>query len=47
VSWSWASVSKDLILSAQPQAVPGAPGLEAMNIDPDASAEAYRHRVIA
>ncbi len=27
--------------------MPGAPGLEAVNIDPDASAEAYRHRVIA
>ncbi|MFN8848748.1 MAG: TRC40/GET3/ArsA family transport-energizing ATPase, partial [Inhella sp.] len=36
-----------LRLSAHPQAVPGAPGLQAMNIDPAASAEAYRHRVIA
>ncbi len=34
-------------LSAQPTAVPGAPGLEALNIDPDAAAEAYRTRVIA
>jgi arsenite-transporting ATPase len=36
-----------LPLGAHPQAVPGAPGLQAMNIDPDASAEAYRHRVVA
>ena len=33
-------------LSDRPTAVPGAPGLEAMNIDPDAAAEAYRGRVI-
>jgi arsenite-transporting ATPase len=33
-------------LSDRPTAVPGAPGLEAMNIDPDAAAEAYRTRVI-
>lgn len=34
-------------LSDQPRAVPGAPNLEAMNIDPEAAAEAYRTRVIA
>lgn len=33
-------------LSDQPRSVPGAPGLDAMNIDPDAAAEAYRLRVI-
>lgn len=33
-------------LSDRPRAVPGAPGLDAMNIDPDAAAEAYRGRVI-
>jgi arsenite-transporting ATPase len=30
-----------------PTAVPGVPGLHAMNIDPEAAAEAYRERVIA
>jgi arsenite-transporting ATPase len=35
-----------LALSDQPRAVPGAPGLEAMNIDPEAAADAYRVRVI-
>ena len=34
-------------LSDRPRAVPGAPGLDALNIDPDAAAEAYRTRVIA
>lgn len=34
-------------LSDQPAAVPGAPNLSAMNIDPDAAAEAYRLRVLA
>jgi len=33
-------------LSDQPRVVPGAPGLDAMNIDPDVAAEAYRLRVI-
>ncbi|HMO45717.1 MAG TPA: arsenical pump-driving ATPase [Rubrivivax sp.] len=33
-------------LSDQPRSVPGAPGLDAMNIDPDVAAEAYRLRVI-
>jgi arsenite-transporting ATPase len=33
-------------LSDRPTAVPGAPGLEAMNIDPGAAADAYRERVI-
>ncbi len=33
-------------LSDRPRAVPGAPGLEALNIDPDAAAEAYRGRVV-
>jgi arsenite-transporting ATPase len=33
-------------LSDQARSVPGAPGLDAMNIDPDAAAEAYRLRVI-
>lgn len=33
-------------LSDRPTPVPGAPGLEAMNIDPEAAAEAYRRRVI-
>ncbi len=33
-------------LSDRPRAVAGAPGLEAMNIDPDAAAAAYRGRVI-
>ena len=33
-------------LTDRPGAVPGAPGLDALNIDPDAAAEAYRVRVI-
>lgn len=33
-------------LSDRPCAIPGARGLDAMNIDPDAAAEAYRLRVI-
>lgn len=33
-------------LSDRPRAVPGAPGLEALNIDPEAAAESYRLRVI-
>ena len=33
-------------LSDQPRAIPGTAGLEAMNIDPEAAAEAYRVRVI-
>ena len=36
-----------LALSDEPAPVPGAPRLEAMNIDPDAAAEAYRLRVLA
>ena len=34
-------------LSDHPVAVPGAPNLSAMNIDPDVAAEAYRLRVLA
>lgn len=34
-------------LSNSPTAVPGARGLSALNIDPDAAAEAYRTRVLA
>jgi len=34
-------------LRNQPVAVPGAPGLSVLNIDPDAAAEAYRLRVLA
>lgn len=34
-------------LSDTPVAVPGATGLDAMNIDPDAAAESYRRRVLA
>jgi len=34
-------------LSGRPSAIPGAPGLFALNIDPIAAAEAYRARVIA
>ncbi len=34
-------------LGNQPTKVPEVPGLEAMNIDPDAAADAYRERVIA
>lgn len=33
-------------LSNAPRPVPGAPGLSAMNIDPEAAAEAYRQRVL-
>ncbi|HRH85591.1 MAG TPA: TRC40/GET3/ArsA family transport-energizing ATPase, partial [Rubrivivax sp.] len=33
-------------LSDQPRAIPGAAGLDALNIDPEAAAEAYRVRVI-
>lgn len=36
----------DVELSDRPRAVPGARGLLALNIDPDAAAEAYRARVI-
>lgn len=35
-----------VVLSDQPQPVPGATGLSAMNIDPDKAAEEYRARVI-
>jgi arsenite-transporting ATPase len=34
-------------LSNQPVAVPGVPGLQMLNIDPDSAAEAYRQRVLA
>jgi len=34
-------------LSNQPVAVPGVPGLNMLNIDPDTAAEAYRQRVLA
>ncbi|MFE8010912.1 arsenical pump-driving ATPase [Streptomyces sp. NPDC057418] len=34
-------------VGAEPGPVPGAPGLEAMNLDPDAAAAAYRERVTA
>ena len=34
-------------LSNQPVDVPGVPGLQVLNIDPDAAAEAYRQRVLA
>jgi arsenite-transporting ATPase len=34
-------------LSRQPTPVPGVPGMMALNIDPEASAEAYRARVLA
>lgn len=33
-------------LSDAPRPVPGVPGLSAMNIDPEAAAEAYRARVL-
>ena len=33
-------------LSDRPTPVPGAPGLSALNIDPEAAADAYRARVI-
>ncbi|MEY2890712.1 MAG: arsenical pump-driving ATPase, partial [Pseudomonadota bacterium] len=36
-----------ITLSNQPVAVPGAPGLSVLNIDPDVAAEAYRLRVLA
>ena len=36
----------EVSLSNQPTAVPGAPGLHALNINPVAAAEAYRERVI-
>ncbi|PXW95224.1 arsenite efflux ATP-binding protein ArsA [Sphaerotilus hippei] len=35
-----------LALTDQPRPVPGAPGLWAMNIDPEAAAQAYRARVL-
>ena len=35
-----------IVLSRRPTAIPGAPGLDALNIDPDAAAESYRLRVI-
>ncbi|WP_404372884.1 arsenical pump-driving ATPase [Corallococcus coralloides] len=34
-------------LSRQPRDVPGVPGLMALNIDPEAAADAYRERVLA
>jgi len=37
----------DVALSDHPTPVPGVPGLSAMNIDPEAAAEAYRARVLA
>lgn len=33
-------------LGQEPTAIPGVPSLSAMNIDPEAAADAYRHRVI-
>lgn len=36
-----------IVLSDQPVDVPGVPGLQVLNIDPDAAAEAYRQRVLA
>ncbi len=35
-----------LALSGQPTPVPGAPGLSAMNVDPEEAARAYRERVV-
>lgn len=35
-----------ITLSNQPVAVPGAPGLWVLNIDPEVAANAYRHRVV-
>lgn len=35
-----------VVLSNHPTAVPGAPGLSVLNIDPDAAAQAYRQRVV-
>jgi len=37
----------DVELHNTPTPVPGAPGLQVLNIDPDAAAEAYRQRVLA
>ena len=34
-------------LSQTPTAIPGAPGLFALNIDPEAAAHAYRERMVA
>lgn len=36
-----------MVVTTKPGAVPGVPGLEVMNLDPDAAAAAYRERVIA
>lgn len=36
-----------ILLSNQPVDVPGVPGLQVLNIDPNAAAEAYRQRVLA
>src|SRR6188768_155665 len=36
----------DVRLSASPTAVPGVPGLSALNIDPEEAARAYRERVV-
>ena len=36
-----------IVLSNQPVNVPGVPGLQVLNIDPDAAAEAYRQHVLA
>lgn len=35
-----------LKLTAQPQTIPGAPGLDALNINPEAAAQAYRDRIV-
>jgi len=35
-----------LRLGSAPQAVPGAPGLDALNVDPEAAAAAYPERVV-
>ena len=35
-----------LPLSGEPRAIPGVPGLDAFNIDPEAAAKAYRERVV-
>ena len=35
------------VLTDAPQPIPDVPGLSAMNIDPEAAAEAYRARVLA
>ena len=34
-------------LTSEPKSVPGAPGLFALNIDPEAAAHAYRERIVA